>query len=306
MTQPINLFSGMTLPDLTSAQQKIMAHVLSNPEDAAYLSSAGLAGKLSISNATIVRFSQHIGFKGYLDLQRHIRQKIKDRLNVPERVQKKSPDVLSSKDFLKAVFKSDCDNLALAARDIDECAFENFVNDLHSAKDIWVVGLRSFFGSAHSFATNLRFLGHRVNLIGLDAGTVWSEIQHGLHQDALLISISFPRYSRQTIDITRLFFEAGARVAAITDSSMSPLAKMGTHLFYLPFWIDSFFESSTTVTSFLNAALAATAFLNGSKTVDRIHRLEQIWDEQNIYEPQNFTERPSWTDRLTDHKNSRG
>ena len=294
MTSKDFLFTGTPRPQLTCAQNKILDYLVSHPDDVAYMSSAELAEKLSMSNATVVRFSQHIGFKGYLDLQHHIRQEIKSRLKVPERVKKAPPNINHPKDFLKTVLKSDRENLTRTMQTIPEELFDSAVKDLQSKNEIWVLGLRSCYGAAHYFATNLRFLSRRVNLINLDSGTVWSQIQPGLNSDALLVSLTFPRYCRHTLEITEQFHRAGATIIAITDSHTSPLAQMGTYVFPLPFWIDSFFESAAAVISFLNAMLSAVSFMDGHKTMAGLKALEQIWDDQQVYSTQTQQALPTW------------
>jgi len=282
------------LPKLTAAQDRILSYLLTHPDNVAYMSSAELAQALDISNATVVRFSQHIGFKGYQDLQRHIREKIKARLSVPERVKKTPRHISSPGDFLKTVIKSDLDNLARISDTVSAERFEQIVNEIHCRKEVWVLGLRSCHGVAHGFATTLRFLDRRVNLITLDTGAVWDEIQPGLKKDALLITISFPRYSRQTYEIARKFSQAGATVAAITDSQASPLASLSQIVIPLPCWIDSFFESHVAVMSLLNAVLAGVSYLDGSKAMSQLERLEQIWEEKDVYLKSPAAAAPTW------------
>ncbi|BHH82263.1 MurR/RpiR family transcriptional regulator [Desulforhopalus sp. 52FAK] len=291
------LLKKTPLPKLTASQNKILEYLLDHPDDVAYMSSGQLAASLGMSNATIVRFCQHIGFKGYMDLQRHIRQEIKTRLSVPQRLQKQPNNIVATRDFIKTVLKSDQENLAVVAKTLSSELFEQLVTDIQGRQEIWVLGLRSCHGAAHYFSTNLRFLSRRVNLITLDAGTVWSQIQPGLNPDALLISISFPRYCRQTIEIAELFQNGGARIAAITDSEVSPLAQLSDLVFPLPFWVDSFFESNVAVLSFFNAVLAGVSYLDGHKTMSRLQRLEQIWDDKSVYlNPRAAV--PSWAEQL--------
>jgi len=292
------LLSNSPLPKLTAAQNRILEYLLGHPDNVAYMSSSQLAETLGMSNATIVRFSQHIGFKGYIDLQRHIRQEIKAHLSVPQRVQKQPANIIQARDFLKTVLKSDRENLATAAQILSSELFEQLVTEIQVRQEIWVLGLRSCHGAAHYFATNLRFLSRRVNLISLDAGTVWSQIQPGLNPDAILISIAFPRYCRQTIEITQLFHDAGALIAAVTDSHVSPLAKLGNLVFPLPFWVDSFFESNVAVMSFFNALLAGVSYLDGHKTMSRLQVLEEIWEDKSVYLNQRAAAVPSWAEQL--------
>ena len=292
------LLSKSPLPKLTAAQNRILEYLLGHPDNVAYMSSGQLAQTLGMSNATIVRFSQHIGFKGYMDLQRYIRQEIKAQLNVPQRLQKQPVNISQTKDFLKTVLKSDQENLAAVAQTLSPELFEQLVTAIQSRQEIWVLGLRSCHGAAHYFATNLRFLSRRVNLISLDAGTVWSQIQPGLTPDALLVCISFPRYCAQTIEIAQLFKDSGAFIAAVTDSQVSPLAKLGDLVFPLPFWVDSFFESNVAVMSFFNAVLAGVSYLDGHKAMTRLQILEEIWEDKSVYFNQKSAAIPSWAPQL--------
>ena len=298
------LFSKAPPPKLSDAQSRILSHLQDHMDDAAYLSSAQLAEKLGISNATVVRFCQHLGFRGYPDLQNRIRQEIKTRLKVHDRILKRPPYIREAKDFLKTVLKSDRDNLSNALKTVSEDLFAQLVEEIHSHQEIWVLGLRSCHGAAHYFATNLGFLSRRANLISLDAGAVWSHIMPGLNKDALVVAVSFPRHSQTTLDIAQTFYKAGAKIAAITDSHASPLASMGTWVFPLPFWIDSYFESNVAVVSFFNAVLAGVSFLDGQKTVTQLQALEEVWAEKNVYHPSEALSFPSWADRFhpTDNK----
>ncbi len=292
------------LPHLTPAQEKILEYLLDRPDKVAYMSSAELALSLDISNATVIRFCQHIGFKGYLDLQRHIRELIKARLTLPQRLQKQSSNIRETGDILRTVLKSDQANLTNAMKNVSPALFEQVVNEVHQRRELWVLGLRSFFGPAHSFATTLGVLARKANLITLDAGTVWDYIQPGLHEDTLLISISFPRYCRLTLDITRQFFDSGAKVVALTDSHASPLARTSSMVIPLPCWIDSFFESQVAVTSFFNAVLAGVSFLDGAKTMSRLQHLEEIWTEKQVFLDPGAGFSPSWADQFTDNPES--
>ncbi len=301
MLNPDLLISQKPLPHLTPAQEKILEFLLARPDKVAYMSSAELAESLSMSNATVVRFCQHIGFKGYIDLQRHIRELIKARLTLPQRIQKKSPHIRETADILRTVLKSDQANLSAVMKNVSPLLFETLVHEIHQRREIWVLGLRSFFGPAHSFATTLGFLARKAHLITLDAGTVWDYIQPGLNKEALLVAISFPRYCTLTLDIARQFFEEGATVAAITDSVSSPLARHSSLVIPLPCWIDSFFESSVAVTGFFNAVLAGVSYLDGAKTMSRLQHLEEIWTRKGVYLYPDAGPSPSWADQFTDN-----
>ena len=55
--------------NLTPSQKRLSDFILQNSYEAALLSSARLAERLSISEATVVRFAQTLGFDGYISLR---------------------------------------------------------------------------------------------------------------------------------------------------------------------------------------------------------------------------------------------
>ncbi|MDW5315854.1 SIS domain-containing protein [Rhizobium sp. PL01] len=50
----------------------------------------------------------------------------------------------------------------------------------------------------------------------------------------LLVAISFPRYSRDVVDMVRYACDNGARIVALTDSIASPIARYADDLLLAP------------------------------------------------------------------------
>src|SRR5690554_6555798 len=57
------------LNSLKPAEFKTAEYILNNPEEVIHLSITRLAGKVRVSEATVVKFCQHIGYSGYQELK---------------------------------------------------------------------------------------------------------------------------------------------------------------------------------------------------------------------------------------------
>ena len=162
---------------LTTAQKKIIDYILENTEEAAYLSSAKLGQLLDVSNATVVRLSQALGFDGYPAMQQCIREELKSQLNSVQRLQKSTASVTSVGDVLESVLQSDWASLDIVNRAIPPDLFEKVVHIIHNQREISVLGLRSSHSLAHFFATNISFIGKKTFLIKPDTGCLWEGYQ---------------------------------------------------------------------------------------------------------------------------------
>ena len=76
---------------------------------------------------------------------------------------------------------------------------------------------------------------------------------------------------------------AGADVVAITDSATSPLAAGADQLLTARSDMASFVDSLVAPLSIINAMVAAVSLSKPDEVAARLHRLESIWDEYEVY-----------------------
>lgn len=59
---------------MSKSQKKLANYVLDHPKDIALCSAAELGSKIGISESTVIRFTYTLGFSGYMELQKLIRE----------------------------------------------------------------------------------------------------------------------------------------------------------------------------------------------------------------------------------------
>ena len=100
----------------------------------------------------------------------------------------------------------------------------------------------------------------------------------------MLIAISFPRYSNRTVRAAQYAHNSGADVVALTDSEQSPLAPFADQVLTARSDMASFVDSLAAPLSIINAMVVAVSMAHHDAVSERLHRLEKIWDEYNIYD----------------------
>ena len=267
---------------LTPAQRRIMQYIVDHYDEAIFLTASQLAGKAGVSEATVVRLAQALGFDGYPGMQRKFRQGLQDRLSTVTRLEHTVDHVGKTGDVVVKVLQEDIHNLSQTLKNISLDIFERAVADLQSAKRIYVVGLRGAHAPALTLATYLGFLGKEAHLLVPGHGEMWDIVQ-GLGRSDLVVGISFPRYTQVTLEVLQHARKKRARVGAITDSPLSPLARHAHWVLTATCRLDSYIESFTAATSLVNALLTAMSIREPEKTLRILRQREALWEEKEVY-----------------------
>ena len=100
----------------------------------------------------------------------------------------------------------------------------------------------------------------------------------------VVIGISFPRYSRKAVKAMDYAHKMGAKVVAITDSTVSPLAQPADYLLLARSDIASIVDSLCAPLSLINALIVTIAMKKKEEVAQVFDHLETIWDEYGVYE----------------------
>jgi DNA-binding MurR/RpiR family transcriptional regulator len=292
MIHPTELLSRTRAP-LTRRQAKLAEFILQRPEEVVFMTAAQLAKESGVSDATVVRLAQVLGFGGFSEMKRHLQGAVVNRLDTVSRLKRTASRIRSAGDLIAEVVRQDAKNLAQTAVDLKVEHLSRIAQVLKESREIHIIGLRSAHSLAALLASTLGFLGKRVRLIVPGTGEMWREVS-GISRGSVLVAISFPRYTRLTVEVAKAVQEAGGTVVSLTDSPFSPLAAFSEHLLTAPCRIDSFIESYVCMLSLVNALVTALAFMEGTRAIDHLKRMEMLWEEKNIYYQAEKRTLPSW------------
>ena len=123
-----------------------------------------------------------------------------------------------------------------------------------------------------------------IKLVQTTSGSEMFEEIMRIGEDDVMIAISFPRYSKWIIHAVNLAANEGADVIAITDSTASPIAAQANQLLIAKSDMASFVDSLVAPLSIINAIIVAVSRKKQDELLVRLHQLEKIWDEYDVYD----------------------
>lgn len=272
------------MADFSKSHKRIAAYLLEHYDKAAYLTAAKLGEAVGVSESTVVRFAIELKYDGYPKLQRALEELVKNRLTAAQRVEVSYDRMLNNnKHLVKSILEDDADRINTTLSSVDTDVFDTAVDAILNAKRIFIVGGRSSAALSYflSFYLNLML----DNVIDASTGSVTDTFEHifRIKEDDLLIGISFPRYSNKTIKAVSYAIENGAKTIAITDSTLSPLARGTTATLVAKSDMVSFVDSLVAPLSLINALLVAVSINRKDNITAGLDRLERLWGEYQVY-----------------------
>lgn len=268
-------------PRLSKGQKLIAEYILKSYDKAAFMTAAKLGVSVGVSESTVVRFANELGFSGYPKLQKALQELIKNKLTTVQRLEL-SNDYVSEGYALKGVLKADMENIRATLEKINYNIFEEVVNKIFEAKRIYIIGLRSSTALAEFLGFYLNIILQNVKTVGYGISDIFEQMIN-LEEGDLVIGIGFPRYASRTIDALAFAQDRGADVVAITDSLLSPLAAKADYSLIAQSNMASFVDSLVAPLSVINALIIAVGMREKSSITSTFNNLESIWREYNVY-----------------------
>lgn len=268
--------------ELTASQQKIAQYLLKNYEKAAFLTAAKLGKEVGISESTVVRFATVLGYSGYPELQIVLQDMIKEQLTTVNKLKHSINNVYKGKDILYQVLQSDLDNLENTMNEVSPQSFEQLIDLILKSDVIYIVGLRTAASMALFFNQALSLFLRNTKSITYGMEDLFEQIA-AINKKDLLIAISFPRYTRRTVEIVEIAIKKGAKTAAITDNILSPIAQKSDVTLIARSNLNSFVNSFTAPLSIINAIVTAVSIRKGKQTFKKLSELENMWDMHDVF-----------------------
>lgn len=270
---------------LSKGQKLIAQYIIESYDKAAFMTASKLADKVGVSESTVVRFANALGFDGYPQLQKELKEIVKIKLTTVQRV--KMADEYSDIDLvLKKVLRADMNNIRTTLEKIDYDIFRQVINKICRAEKKYIVGLRSSMALADYFGFYLNLILDDVKIIHHGISNIFEQMFRMNNKD-VVIGIGFPRYSMQTVDALSYAREQGITIIGITDSLSSPIAGLADYTLTAKSDIISFVDSLVAPFSLINALIVAIGTYEKEEITEHFNTLEAIWKKYNIYQKRN-------------------
>jgi DNA-binding MurR/RpiR family transcriptional regulator len=270
LTTNINL--SERIDQLSVRRQEIFRPILEHPREYVLLSVRALASRLHTDPATIVRIVHALGFANYKEFQQHLHELSLAYATSLDTMLHTGHGGDSKSRVRDSVFR-DMKNVQAVKNSLDPQRFVPLAQRVYSARRIVVLG-------GDLAAVLAEYLGYHLNVLGLPVfvasslGSMTHSIRSVTGKD-LVIAMSFRRAIRQTVDSAAQASRNGAHCVGITDTYLSPLARICHETFLAS--IDSVFfgASFTAPVALLNGLLTAVGEARRSRTMAIVQQLDE-------------------------------
>lgn len=268
-----------------SKGQKLIAHfIIDHYDKAAFMTAAKIGETVDVSESTVVRFATTIGYSGFPELQQALQVLIKNKLTTVQRISLDN-DVVNDKDKLfKKIIKNEMNNMRSLLEDLDTASLDKATELILKAKKVYILGLRTSSTLSNYLGFYLDVILENVKVLNNSGvNSLYEEIIRIDENDCLIV-ISYPRYSKTTIEATKFIKQRNAKIVAITDTQASPIYALSNVALLAKSNIVSFVDSLVVPLSMINNLIINISLKEKDDIVEYFNKLEELWDNHSTYQ----------------------
>jgi DNA-binding MurR/RpiR family transcriptional regulator len=270
--QTLSAYIQARFEEFSRSQKDVAQYIVDHLDEVAFQTAEELARRANTSSSTVVRFSQALGFEGFPELQAQARDEYRRRVaegldGVPG-ASSAPLFSLDQNDFETAV-AADHLNVEETARKVSRSDVEAAIDAIAGASRVLIAGTdqMAFFAS---------YLRHLLMLLDLQADIVASASQEALSrlgridEQTLVIGLSAGRPHPLVVRAMKLARHRKARTVAITDATLSEVAKLAQIRLYYSSNSPAYVRSHTALLSMIQALAYGVYSRDAEQYADRI------------------------------------
>ena len=261
---------------LTKSQQRIASYLLADYDEAAFLSAADLAARLGVSEATLVRFAQAVGYDGFRELRRSLQSLFRNKATPASRLQGTLGELAGSQGHVLAkVLDMEVQYLAEAAHSIAPADFDCAVKILLSGQRIFVLGSGPSGILADLAELRLRRFGI-LTIAMTESGRHLLEKLQLLQPGDVVLATGFHYVRPELVAVLDHARAIDCRSILLTDTLGPALRSRVDVVLAARRGPVSTFHSLTVPMAILNALILAVAMSRPGESLAALNRLQQL------------------------------
>jgi DNA-binding MurR/RpiR family transcriptional regulator len=264
--QTLSSYIQARFDEFSRSQKDVAQYIVDHLDEAAFQTAEELARRASTSSSTVVRFSQALGFEGFPELQQAAREEYRR--------------ARGSADGDSALFSLDQSEfetvLAADHVNVEDTARKAARGDVESAIDLIVAAERVLIAGTDQMAFFASYLRHLLMLLDVRAETVASPSQEALSrlgridENCLVVGLSAGRPHPLVVRAMKLARHRHAKTVAITDATLSEVAKLAQIRLYYSSNSPAYVRSHTALLSMIQGLAYGVYARDAAQYADRI------------------------------------
>ena len=271
--QTLSAYIQVRFDDFSRSQKDVAQYIVDHLDEVAFQTAEELARRANTSSSTVVRFSQALGFEGYPELQSSAREEYRRRVaegnGSPAAAGPGAPLFSLDQNEFEMAIAADHVNIEESARKVSRSEVESAIDAIFDAERLLVIGTdqMAFFAS---------YMRHLLMLLDLRAETVASPSQEALaklgrvDERTLVVGLSAGRPHPLVVRAMKLARHRHATTVAITDATLSEVAKLAQIRLYYSSNSPAFVRSHTALLSLIQALAFGVYSRDTGRYEDRI------------------------------------
>lgn len=237
---------------VTPAQRAVARFILANPEKFVFMSGAEVAADVGVSQPSVTRLAQELGYRGYGEMATEVRELVRNG-----RADHSDP---RSGNAYQQLMDTEIGLLKRVRDDLgDQTTLDVAATMIKDASEVVVLGLRISAPVAEHFAYRLRRLRDRVVLTTCGGSITRDELALASQQArSVLVAFAMSRYPAELAPALEFARARGMGVVLFIDTAAASICQPSDHLVIAPVSTGVTFGS-------LTAAYLLSAFL-----IDRV------------------------------------
>jgi DNA-binding MurR/RpiR family transcriptional regulator len=273
--QTLSAYIQARFDEFSRSQKDVAQYIVDHLDEVAFQTAEELARRANTSSSTVVRFSQALGFEGFPELQGSAREEYRRRVaaglatangNGPTAA---APLFSLEQSEFETAVAADHVNVEEDARRVSRRDVEAAIDAISQARRVLIAGTdqMAFFAS---------YLRHLLMLLDLQADLVASPSQEALSRlgridaETLVIGLSAGRPHPLVVRAMKLARHRKARTVAITDATLSEVAKLAQVRLYYSSNSPAYVRSHTALLSMIQALAYGVYSRDAEQYADRI------------------------------------
>jgi DNA-binding MurR/RpiR family transcriptional regulator len=273
--QSLSKYIQARFDECSRSQKDVAQYIVDHLDEAAFQTAEELARRANTSSSTVVRFSQALGFEGFPELQAAAREEYR-RVNAKPAKEGEAGGSSSStplfsldQNEFESALAADHLNVEETARKVSRSSVDQLIKAIVEAEKVLVAGTdqMAFFAS---------YLRHLLMLLDLRVDVVASPSQEALsrlgriNESTLVIGLSAGRPHPLVVRAMKLARHRQAHTAAITDATLSEVAKLARIKLYYSSNSPAYVRSHTALLSIIQAIAYGVYAQDTAQYDDRI------------------------------------
>lgn len=269
--------------ELTRSERQLSDVILRNYPVSGLGTITSLAEAAEVSTPTVARLVQKLGFAGFAEFQRGLRDELDEKISSPLTKRDKWVDDAPDAHLLNRFTKAVIDNIGQSMAKIDPEAFDTACDMLSDTKrSVFIVGGRITRTLADYFFLHFQVIRRGVTQITSNSNA-WPHYALDFDAGDVVVIFDVRRYENSTLMLAELARERGADIILFTDQWMSPISQLATVTFSNHIAAPSAWDSNITTMLMSEIVIAEVQERHWDTTRARMEVLEEMFDRTKFF-----------------------